>query len=315
MLRHIGGFLFGGALGVSVMLYMDDIVYLPVRRAFIRPVAAYYTTVPGEYNASNPQNFKDVIYEVKDKGADFFREMKPRNVSLDNVKDYVQDEDFRTREDHYFSYIRRRKQEAEDRQEREQPFVEKHSKDEYNKLKRSTLKDFYSVYESTKQGRAVEYKEFDTFPDMLHIISKTGKRRDQSQNIESELNEVLGKTPSKSKALLDQSIQFQTPNEREERAYRLEEMKKLEETIKLKPDTLKQENISKFLTSYEGKYSIREVGKKDKQKLQKLRDKAVEPDLEYEYQNSEIESNENLEGENKDNSKANIDSTEKRVAN
>lgn len=295
MLNQLGGFLFGGGLAVASVLYMDDIVYVPIRRAFVRPVIAYFNAYPSEAHPDSPQNVRDVLHDFKEKGSEFFKEMKPRDVSLDSIKDYVKDEDFRTREEHYFNYIRRRKEEEEDKQSQLEPFVEKYSKQDYDTLKKSTIKDIYSVYETTKQGKSVEYNEFDTFPEMLQIITKGKKKSVKAQSLEDELKEVLGQVPSKSKTLLQQSVQYQTPGERDERTQRIEEMKKLEETINLKPDTLQHENITKFLSSYEGKYSVREVKKSDKQNLKKLRDKAVEPDMEYSYPSPTEETPERIE--------------------
>lgn len=295
MLNQLGGFLFGGGLAIASVLYMDDIVYVPIRRAFVRPVIAYFNAYPSEAHPDSPQNVSDVLHDFKEKGSEFFKEMKPRDVSLDSIKDYVKDEDFRTREEHYFNYIRRRKEEEEDKQSQLEPFVEKYSKQDYDTLKKSTIKDIYSVYETTKQGKSVEYNEFDTFPEMLQIITKGKKKSVKAQSLEDELKEVLGQVPSKSKTLLQQSVQYQTPGERDERTQRIEEMKKLEETINLKPDTLQHENITKFLSSYEGKYSVREVKKSDKQNLKKLRDKAVEPDMEYSYPSPTEETPEGIE--------------------
>ena len=295
MLNQLGGFLFGGGLAVASVLYMDDIVYVPIRRAFVRPVVAYFNAYPSEAHPDSPQNVSDVLHDFKEKGSEFFKEMKPRDVSLDSIKDYVKDEDFRTREEHYFNYIRRRKEEEEDKQSQLESFVEKYSKQDYDTLKKSTIKDIYSVYETTKQGKSVEYNEFDTFPEMLQIITKGKKKSVKAQSLEDELKEVLGQVPSKSKTLLQQSVQYQTPGERDERTQRIEEMKKLEETINLKPDTLQHENITKFLSSYEGKYSVREVKKSDKQNLKKLRDKAVEPDMEYNYPSPTEETPEGIE--------------------
>lgn len=92
---------------------MDDIMYIPLRRAFVRPVSTFYSS-KAKTNESATEEDADVTIgnmfkEISRNSVDIFDELRPRNVTTDSVKDYIKGEDYRTREHHYFDYVRTKK--------------------------------------------------------------------------------------------------------------------------------------------------------------------------------------------------------------
>lgn len=150
------------------------------------------------------------------------------------------------------------------------------------------FKQVFDVYASTKEGKRIEYKEYSPFDEMIKIVVKSDRNNQKlsrtSKQIEKELAEAFPKrNEEKSKAtiLIEQSEKYQTPQEAETRKKKIEEIKKLEDTMRKKPESLKIDNVMKYLDSYEGKYAIQEVKNRDKANLNSLRNKAINVEEEY----------------------------------
>lgn len=286
ILRQVGGFFSGMVLSVSVIAYMDDIMYVPIRRAFIRPVTSYYASQykPGSSDDNEKiKSIQDVVDEVKKESIDLYDELRPRNVTSDDIKEFLKDNDFTTREQHYFNYIRNKKvANAEKEGEKEEPkseFKPLYPEDEYDKLKQMGYADIFHKYAKSRAGHAIEYEEFDAFDDMVKIIKQPKRRLSrESKVLKKELeNAMKGEAPQSMEAqLLKQSKQYETPEGREEKMRRMEEIKELENVIKEKPDSLKPENVIRYLEAYKGDLGVRDVKQKDKDNLMRLRTKARE---------------------------------------
>lgn len=93
-------------------------MYVPLRRAFIKPISAFYganyTSGQSAKEVAANITVSDMVKEITHNSVGLFDELRPRNVTGDSVKDYIKDEDYRSREQHYFDYIRSNKQEIID---------------------------------------------------------------------------------------------------------------------------------------------------------------------------------------------------------
>ena len=112
MLRNIGGVFSGIGLSIIIVGYMDDIMYIPLKRAFIRPIQSYYVTnfapqlMPGS-TLESKMSINELADQLSEEGRSVFNEIRPRSVTSDSIKELINDSDYRSREDHYFGYIQR----------------------------------------------------------------------------------------------------------------------------------------------------------------------------------------------------------------
>lgn len=227
-------------------------------------------------------SFKDVVSEMGEQGKELAYELTPRNVTSDDIREFIKDKDFTTREQHYFNYIRSKKaSEAnplrEDEYESGKP---KYSPDDYKKLRNTVYGDVLKSYHEGKSKEPEEYHEFDNEMDMLKIIRKPKKKLSKdTKEFKAELESLLGKEQegtSKGAQLLDRSQKYKSPADHEQKLRKLEQIKQLERLSQERPEEITPETISKFLDAYQGDLSVREVRNKDMRKLSSLRAKATE---------------------------------------
>ena len=147
----------------------------------------------------------------------------------------------------------------------------KHAEEEYKALKTTSLGNIIKDYSKNCHQNAEEYGEFFDTLDMVQLVKKSTKPEDIATE---ELRQKLEQMKKKNEFggdLIEQSQTYKLMNEREERKKSIEEAKKLQQLSLKKPDTISPESVMEIMDSYEGKYSIRGVQKKDKDKLQDLR--------------------------------------------
>lgn len=88
-------------------------MYVPLRRAFVKPISSFYTSKAITDQSSTQETadltLGNMIKEISRNSVDILDELRPRNVSADSVKDYIKGEDYRSREQHYFDYVRAKK--------------------------------------------------------------------------------------------------------------------------------------------------------------------------------------------------------------
>lgn len=265
---------------------MDDIMYVPLRRAFIRPITSFYAANYSSANVGDTvtkMSFKDVVSEIGEQGKELAYELTPRNVTSDDIRDFIKDNDFTTREQHYFSYIRSKKAaEANPVDEEEYNSGKpKYASDDYKKLRNTSYGDILKTYHEGKTKEAEEYHEFDTEMDMLKIIRKPKKKVSKdTKEFKAELESLFGKDQeanSKGAQLLDRSQKYQSPADHEQHLRKMEQIKQLERLTQERPEEVTPETISKFIDAYQGDLSVREVKNRDMRKLSSLRAKATQP--------------------------------------
>jgi hypothetical protein len=173
------------------MAYIDDIMYIPLRRAFIRPVSSYYTSNFDKNGAINHQSPKigarEMFAEVYENTTDIFDELRPRNVTNDSVVGIMKEEDFTTRDEHYFGYLKDLKE--QDRLKEKENAKFKHTEQDYQHLRSSNFGDILIDYEKSKVDRAVEYDDFSNEVDMVKIMRKV--KKSMSENSKNTMKDLL----------------------------------------------------------------------------------------------------------------------------
>ncbi|CAI2370377.1 unnamed protein product [Moneuplotes crassus] len=274
--HYIGGFIGGVALSSSIMCYIDDIVYVPIRRTFIKPIYSYYYVNYGTSNLPEENKSKmgvsDVITEISNKGGSYLSELRPRDVTGDRNTFVFKENDFKTREQHYFDYIAQRRMEQGDSFEKPDSTQQhdKYSNEDYKSLAFITPQDLMDKYVTNSQDTAQEYNEvFNSF-DMIKIVQKKERKDPNTEALKERLEKIRKKNEFGSE-LLEQSEKYKVPDEREEARKSLAEAKKLTQIAMADRENITSEDVDQILSSYQGKYSVREVTSKDKSNLRNLR--------------------------------------------
>lgn len=263
---------------------MDDIVYVPLRRLFVRPLSAMYSS---KYSTNaqiidevTKYSFKDAINQFSQEGKEVLVEMRPRGVTRDNVKDFIQDQDFKTREQHYFEYIRNRKANLPD-SESEPPQFQKHSPEDYKRLQNTTFSDIFRTYHTGYRQEPMEYKDFNDVMDMMKIVKKPQRKlsdkslTNESSNTLKDLVDLKGgNADSFADQLIEQSQKYQPLDNRTERRRQLEEMQKLQKRSLETDKKVKPEEVIETLENYKGDLTVRPVQKGEIERLKNLKREA-----------------------------------------
>lgn len=180
------------------------------------------------------------------------------------------DDDLRTREQYYFEYLNRVKAESEEEEPTKTQYS-KHSEEDYNKLKEFDMSDVMKHYDEGDQKEIEEYNEFFDSVDMVQILQKTKSKEEMTTELlKAKIDEVKKKSDFAAE-LIDQSKKYKQMDEREEKIKAIEEVKKMQKVALQKDPITKPEGVLDLLNSYTGKYAIRDVKEKDKNKLRDLR--------------------------------------------
>lgn len=296
MLKQIGGCVTGLSLTVLSISYMDDIMYVPIRRAFIRPIHSYYVTnyAPGIMPESTEKmSLSELGQQISDESIAFAKEMKPKSVTTDNIKDFIKDEDYTTREQHYFRHLRSLKETlpAEVSHNKENP-TQKYTPDKYDKLKEFGFNEIMTQYSMIKQNKGLIKEDIENVlntNDMVKIVKKNeeqGRRiskkktnlSEESQDLKDTLNELFkenkSESPSIASQLLSQSSEYKIPDSRQKAEEHKKHYDNLKELLEKSNQTPTASDIDKYLTTYKGSLELKEVSRTDKQKLNKLRNMA-----------------------------------------
>lgn len=108
--KPVLGFITGVSLGAVSILAMNDIVYNEFESRLYGPVRTEL-----EQGATTSDDFQRITKSAASSTSEFVRTVKPFAMKKVSVKKlFIEDEDYSTPEDHYFSYLRRRKQMQEE---------------------------------------------------------------------------------------------------------------------------------------------------------------------------------------------------------
>lgn len=109
MLSKLGGFLAGSGLGTVFVCNMDDVIYGQLRRNVILPFKQ------AVFGTAGKQPSLDDLFELSSGTANFVSQFKPLSVGPHNARALIVDEqEYSTPSDHYFSYINRRQGQSSD---------------------------------------------------------------------------------------------------------------------------------------------------------------------------------------------------------
>lgn len=106
--KRSGTFVAGGAAGVLMVINMDDLMYGQLRRHVIHPFRMLI---------SQPTVESKEIMELGAGAGKFASQFRPRATARVSAKQLLlDDEDYSTKEDHYFNYINQRQGQLQSRE-------------------------------------------------------------------------------------------------------------------------------------------------------------------------------------------------------
>lgn len=259
---------------------MDDTIYHPLRRAFIKPLTTLaFSNIKSENVNDQVLNysFKDALSEMATEGKKTAKDLRPRGVTNDDVKQFIKDDDFKSREQHYFDYIRKRKMELANKPDEVENLKPKHSPDDYKKLSSTSFNDVFNKYHKGKQNRAVEYYDFNDVMDMVKLVKKPQPKTSVSET-KKELEDIK-KMPelqdSLANQLITQSQEYKPLDERAEKKRQIEEMQRTQREALEKNKNIDANKIRNIMDAYKGDYKIRDVQRDEFVKLKTLKDQAT----------------------------------------